>query len=477
MAAIDILPLVPDTYDATNQIMRHADIIPDFSLPSGKIFVLAKGPEWGHAQIFAKGQTALRHNDISGIDAGTLTTLKNTGKTLHSVPFTPELLGIGGGGPFGWVGTFPDMYNTMYFPGGLPDYNGGVTLGQNCLIDHKYTVAETMENNHYTNPRAAFWAGYYDAKTPRLLDRHGPGYLQSHDYLFINIGPDWHYISADQAKAYFRNLSSLPNFDFTTGTLKHCNLYVGDGYPGPMNRDNRIIYSIALKARMYHALGKKYCVYPTMEREWMPNMFNGNKVPTGTFYHQSKMPFPAPLMAKVTMAGLHFGDGLIGWNAGGKVTNKVWANTWTEQLFNGSFYVKNGETEQRNWRELPNLSGGSNYNYVKWSANEDFAAFAARNYAATMGQTAGGTTRAVNFKINNGPVITALNTFQDDLCRAKYTQGPIVETTLVDGLESLYFTDPCGTNQKKTVTVYGQTGQTYTFEACGTSDHVALMTT
>lgn len=483
MAEIDILPLVPDSYNAAPQIMRHAEIVPPFNLPSDKIFILGKGPEWSHVQVFAVGQTAIRHNDMSGIDAGTKAVLQNAGKTYHSVPFTPEYIGLPATdilgnpaqGPNEWVGNYPDLYNRIYFPNGLPTYEQGYQLGLRCDISHKYSVAETMENLHYTNPRAAFWAGFYDARTPRLVERFGAGYLQGHDYLFINIGPDWHYISAEMAKAYFRNLPSLPNYDFTTGTLKHCNWFVGDGYPGPMNRDNRIVYSIALRARMYHALGKKYCVLPTMEREWMPNMFNAVKVPGGTFYQQGKMPFPAPLMASVTMAGLHFGDGLVGWNAGGKKTNKVFSKPYMEQYANGSFYVKDGESEQRNWREVPNQTDAQ-LDLYKWSANEDFAVFAARNFAATGGQTSGGVKKAVTYQINNGPVVNALNTFQDDLVRAKYTQGPIVETELVDGLEYLYYHEPCAGVQKKTVKVWGQTGKQHIFEACGDQPHVSLIT-
>lgn len=482
MAEIDILPLVPDQYDSSAQIMRHAEIVPAFALPSDKIFILGKGKEWTKDQVFNVGQTQLRHNDMSGIDAGTKTALQNAGKTYHSVPFTPQYIGLPATdilgdpaqGPNQWNGSYPDLYNSIYFPNGLPTYDQGYQLGLRCNIDDMISVAETMENLHYTNPRAEFWRGFYDARTPRLIARFGQNYKQSHDYLFIQIGPDWHYISETQAKNYFRNLPSLPNYDFTTGSLKHCNLYVGDGYPGPMNRDNRIIYAIALKARMYQALGKSYCVLPTMEREWMPNMLNAVKVPTGTLYAQGKMPFPAPLMAAVTMAGLHFGTGLIGWNASGKTTNKVFYPEYMEDYSNGSIYVKNGESQVRNWREVPNQTDVVTDNY-KWSANEDYATFAARNYAATMGQTSGGTVKAVNFQINNGPVINALNTFQDDLCRAKYTQGPIVETVKDDdGLEALYFADPCGGSQKKTVKVWGQTGQVKTFEACGTQAHVCL---
>lgn len=483
MAQLDIFKLEPDAYRPGLQVRQHGEIIPPYQLPAGKVFILGKGPGWNVNQLLERGVTQIRHNDLSGLSESEKQALENAGKTYHSAVFTPELIGLPAtdimgnpaNGPDEWVGNMPNMYNKLYFPNGLPTYAQAFQLGQRANVRHRITVGETKENNHYTNERHEFWAGYYDGKTPRLVDRFGNNYMQAHDYLFINIGPDWHSITEAQARAYFRNLPSLPNFDYTTGTLKHINLYVGDGYLGMPDRDWRAVYNIALKARMYKALGKKYAVFWDTEREAMPNMKNGQKMPSGVLYRENKMPAPGPVVQGMVFAGMHFGDGAIAWNAEGKVTDRKWSTQYMGQLAPGSFYVKNGETMQRPWQEWPYLLPGEQYTTVQWSCNEDAAAFAAFAYASTTGQVVGGVTKAARYKINNGPWYNPSNTFQDDLCYAKYHKQPIIETTANEGLESVTFMEPCANGRKKTVTVESAiTGKQYTFEACGNTPHSGL---
>lgn len=477
MAQIDIQPLVPDFYNPAPQIAMWGEQMPPFSLPNNKYFVLGKGKEWNPSQVLARGMTQIQHNDLHGVSEQDKQALKNLGKTYHSVPITPELLGIGASGPNEWVGSYADgtLYNKLYFPNGLPNYNQGLAYGQGCDISHILTIGETMENTHYTDPRRDFWGGYYDGKAPRLDARFGPGnWAMAHDYLFINIGPNWNRITEAQAKAYYRNLPSLPNYDFTTGTLKHVNLYCGSGYLGALDEDRNFVYELAMKGRMYKALNKKFVCFWDPEREWMPNMKNGYKAAEGIFYHENKMPAPGPVTAGMVAAGLHFGDGFVGWNVGGKTTNRFWSSHWVNVLAPGSFWVKNGETQQRSWQSWPHLSGDQSYDVGTKSSSVDIAAFAAHQYASTLGQTVGGVTKAVKYKINNGPWYNPLNTYQDDLCYAKYHKQPIVETVVGGGKEALYFCEPCSNNQKKIVTIEGQTGLQKTFEACGSSPHLAI---
>lgn len=471
----------PSGYKPIPQRLQWADILPNVTLPSNKLFILAKDREWSYQQVLAKGNTHIKHND-QNLSNGDIEFLANSGKTLHSVPFTPELVGlpatdIMGGpypGPDQWVGNYPNSYNRMYWPNGLPTYEQGYALGQRCTVMHKITVAETMENNHYTNQRDPWWHGYYEAKTPRLLERHGPGYLQSHDYLFFNIGPDWHNISESQARDYFRNLSTLPNYDYTQGGLGKINLYTSSGYLAGPDRDTRYIYDIALRSRMYHALNKKFAVYWDQEREWMPNMKNGHIEAEGILYKEGKMPSPPTMTAGMVATGLHFGDGFIAWNAGGKITNRIWSTYFMGLLFNNSFYVKNGETQRRSWQEWPHLSGDMSYNFVNWSCNVDYAAFTAKVWNDTLGQVEGGTTKAAKYKIDDGAWYIPVNTFQDDLCYAKYNKKPIVETVVKNGKEAIFFIDPHSNNVKKNITIEGQTGQIYTFSAVGNMPHLGL---
>jgi len=323
---LDIIKTVPSGYDPSTQIMRWADMQNPYALPSNKVFVLGKGPEWTADQVLARGMTQIQHNDMSGVSPGDVTALQNAGKTYHSVPITPTLLGIGATGPNEWVGTFPNTYNRLYFPSGLPDYAGGFAYGDSCEISHKITVGETMENTHYTNPDSAFWGGYYERKYERLNARFGAGnWMMAHDYLFINVGPDWHNITEAQARNYFRNPTTLPNYHYLTGTLKRINMFCGSGYLAGMDRDSRYVYDIALKGRMYKDLNRHFVCYWDPEREWMPNMKNGHRMPPGILFRENKMPCPPTITAGLVGAGLHFGAGFIGWNTMGCLAERTQA--------------------------------------------------------------------------------------------------------------------------------------------------------
>jgi len=477
MGQVDIFKIEPDAYYAAKQIVQWAEIVPEWNMPAGKIFVLGKGRDWVPNQVLKRGMTQIQHNDLSGVSEADITALKNAGKTYHSVPITPELLGIGATGPNEWVGDYAagTLHNKLYFPNGLPTYEQGLAYGQNCDISHKITIGETMENNHYTSPNAAFWAGYYEAKSARLTARFGAGnWAMAHDYLFASVAPSWSDISEAQAKAYFRNPATLPNYNFITGTLKDTNMFTGSGYLGMPDRDKRYVYDNALSARLCKRIGKKFVNYFDPERESMPNMLTANIVGPNTLYLHNKMPSPSPIAAGLVSVGLHFGDGFVTWNGAGKVTNKKWSTYWMQQLFGGSYWVKQGETMHRSSDSWPNLSGDQSYTVVNWGSCIDFAAFAAYQWYATLGQVEGGVTKAARYRINGGPWYNPVNTFEDDLCYAKYNQAPIVETKLKDGKEGLYFIDPCSQNNKKIVDVIGQTGQQHTFEACGNTPHLAL---
>lgn len=475
MPQLDLKKIEPDNFNPLLQVMSWADILPTFNLPAGKEFVLGKGPDWTHDKVLSRGMTCLQHNDVSGISEITLNSLKDAGKIYHSVPITPELFGIGASGPNEWVGTFPDMYNRLYWPSGLPTYEQAFEIGNNCDISHRVTVGETMENTHYTNPRGQHFNGYYERKSQRMDEKWGPGnWLMAHDYLFINMGPDWHYITEAQAKDIFRNPTSVANYDYTTGSLKRINLFCAGGYLAGPDRDNRYVFDLALKSRMYDLLGKKCVLYWDPEREWMPNMKTAQRAPEGVLYKEGKMPTPPTITAGLVIAGLHFGAGFIGWNSMGKIINKIWSTYWMEQLFNGSFYVKNNETLERGWQEWPYLSGNMSYTFVSWASAVNIAAFAAKAYADTFGQVAGGTIKPAKYKINNNAWYNPFNTYQDDLCYAKYNSAPIVETQMVAGKEAVLYLEPTANNQKKMVTVEGQTGVQHTFEVCGNIPHVGV---
>lgn len=476
MPILDIHRLEPNSYNPSpTQILSWADTISPYQLPSGKVFVIGKGPGWTPSQVLGAGMTNIQHNDFSGVSQIEREQIQNAGKSYHSVPFTPELMNITDRGPDEWVGNFPDAYNKLFFPNGLPNYDGGFAYGQNCDISHRVTVAETMENTHYTNPRAAFWGGFYDAKTARLNDKWGPGnWLQSHDYLFINMGPSWHYITESQARAYFRNPNTLENSDYLTGTLKHCNLYCAGGYLSGPDRDNRYVFDLALKCRMYKMVNRKCCLYWDPEREWMPNMKSGQVGPEGILYKENKMPTPSTITAGLVATSLYFGVGFIGWNTMGKVTNKIWSSIYMEQLFNSSFYVKNGETQRRPWQEWPFLQPTTASTIVQWGAAPDIAAFTAKAYAETLGQVAGGVQKPARYKIDNGAWYTPQLTYEDDLCYAKYNNKPIVETQVESGKEGVFFIDPMADNKPHMITVEGQTGVQHTFEAQSNLPHMGI---
>jgi hypothetical protein len=476
MAQVDIFKIEPDAYYAAKQVAQWAEIVPEYNLPAGKIFILGKGANWTHNQVLSRGMTHLQHNDVSGISAGDLQALQNAGKTYSSVKTGPEVLHAPGGGPNQWIGNYPNMYNAMYWPNGFPTYEQGFAIGQITDISDMNRVHETMENNHYSDPRSDGWAGFYDALMPRLIAKFGPNVFVAHDYLFHNVGPDWHNITEAQANAYFRNLPTLQNYDFITGGLKSVNGYCASGYLAMPDRDDRYVYDIALKGRMYKRLGKKMVCYFDPEREAMPNMLTANVVNGDTLYMQNKMPTPAPMAAGMVSAGLQFGNGFIGWNAAGKVTNKKWSTYWMQQLFSGSYWIKNGETLKRSSDTWPHLSGDMSYTFVNWGSCVDFAAFAEYQWHATMGQVDGGVTKYAKYKINDGPWYNPVNTFEDDLTYAKYHKAPIVETTVKDGKEGIYFIEPCSQNNKKLITIEGQTGKTHTFYACGNTPHLALAT-
>ncbi|KAA0992783.1 hypothetical protein [Dyadobacter aurulentus] len=472
---VDIHQVVPDQYNPTTQIHQWGDIMPAFQLPSDKIFRLTKGKEWNHQQVLSRGLTHLAHNDFHGIDAGTIQQLKDQGKTFHDVPITPELFGIGASGPNEWVGDYPNNYNRLFFPNGLPDYNQGFAYGQGCDISHRIIVGETMENTHYTNPAGQHWAGYYDAKAPRLDARFGAGnWRMAHDYMFVKIGPDWYYITEQQAKNYFRNPNTAPGSENLNNSLKHCNMYGHGVYLGGMDRDKRAVYALALQARFYKAVNRHCIAYFAHDREWMPNMKHGQIRPEGILYMEQKIPVGDSVTAGIVVAGLHFGDGFSGWGGSGKVTNKIWSTHWFRELFNGSFWVKNGESQTRSWESWPYLSGDMSYTTVSWQSNNDMASFAAYAYAATLGQVYGGTRKAAKYKVGNGAFYNPVNTFEDDLCHAAANKKPICETVMKNGKEAIFFIDPCSDNKRKTVTVIGQSGATYTFEACGDMPHLSI---
>lgn len=475
MAQIEIHPVAPDNYNPSAQIMSWGDIMPKFSLPSNKMLMLKKGNVWNPEQLFERGLTHLSNLESAGVPGAEWQGYKDAGKILWDVPITPSILGIGSSGIDQWVGNYPDSYNKMYFPNGLPDYNQGKQYGQNADISHKWGIGETMENLHYTNPNAQFWAGFYDGWAPRMDQKWGAGnWRWAHDYLMIRIAPAWHEINEGQAKALFRNPSTAPGYGYVNGSLKHCNMYSIPAYLGGQDRDKLVAYNIALSGRFYKQINKYSVVYAAHDRDWRPNNKGGLVVNGDTLYLENKLPIHDSVMAQIVVSGLHFADGMAGWGGSAKVIDKKWSPYWINQFSAGSFWIKKGETQRRSWQSWPHLGEGQNYTMGMWQSNVDMCSFAAYAYAATLGQVAGGMTKAAKYKIGSGSFYNPVNTYQDDLCYAKYHQQPIVETVVANGKEAIYYQEPCSNNKRKQVTVIGQTGATHTFEVCGDMPHLGI---
>lgn len=477
MGAVDSFKIMPDNYNPSLQNIQWGDIVPDFQLPGGKIFLLRKGSTWSKELAFRKGVTHLSKYDIVNESNAAVQALISARKTYDEVPNTAELMNLPVVGADEWAGVYPNSWNKMYFPNGYLTYEQGYDKGMNSAVGHAIIIPQVMENTTYTNPDAPMWQGYYDAKASRLNQVLGVGnWLMCRDYLYSNLAPDLFSVTESQAKDFVRNPATLPGYDrIISGTAKHHNLHTIPVYAGGLDWDFRFLYNIAYGGKLHKAVGHKSVVFPTPLREWRPNNYSGMKMPEGTLFRQDKVPLATTLNISLAIFAFAFADGLIGWGDGSKVSVKQWA---TAYMGDGGFWVKNGDpiTAHQSLGTWPHFNSHPyTYTMGTYSGAEDAWSFGAVAYASTVGKTAGGTRRFAQFKIDNGGWYNPVNQYADDEVRAQKNNLPLVFTEVKDGLMSWFYCDPKGTAARKQLTFVGQNGQQYYTEVQGSLPRMGVI--
>jgi hypothetical protein len=456
MPQIQAEEVIHDLYDPRTGRVQWADFVTPSQTPPGKVFIMRKN-EWSTQQVFSSGMTHLSKYEIIHLSPTEEAQFYTpSGKGYNDVPTTPEVLNLPRLGPDVWLPnstSWPNMLNGAYFQNGQPlTEQQGADKGNIADLRYPINVLETKENWHAVSSHWPFWKPYFQNWSRRLSERFGAdNYMLSYNYLdgFIhNIA----WLGRAEAKALLRQpLSQWPgNQMLPGGTLEHTNTGCYPIYLGAIDLVRNETFNLAYSCMVAQKAGKKQVAFMANIHEQRPNNYYLHDLPNGgKFARQDKVPVSPGAAITIGSVGYIFGNGVIGWGFGGKVTgDKLWSRVF---LQGHELYYKPGESTISDLSEFPYLTPSDREYYTCYTGVEDVLGMTYSALNRTWGRTHGGTKGFLKIRVNGGAWINPANADADDLVDGQLDQRIVGRYQMKGNELSYWLCDPYADNSTRLV--------------------------
>jgi hypothetical protein len=485
---------IADNYDPSTQQAQWVDILPPVTLPAGKVWIMSRGNTWTAAQLLAMGCTHVTKFDISGLPGAQRDAILNAGKGYNDPMgnLTAQQYNLPDRGAGVWVppgANWPFIFNTQFF-----DYVTGQTepltvqqgteKGDLQSTGYAIIIWENAEQNHAISDHWPFVRAYFDKFMPRLLARH-PHAKVGNNY-FSGLGGNIELMGRTNAKLWMRKNPNTWNSDRPSGalgyplgqmlpggTLEKTNLSCFPWYVGQPETVYKKFFNMIFSAGLNHKAGKFLVSFVQGIGEWRPNNFYKIVFPEGTLYRKDRLPINPNYVYSMALISFIWMDGLIAYQFDTKRTDKNLVRKYSE----GSLWF-DGSGNQQSLDSFPHwVDEGAGY-YTSYTGISDVSAMAVGHYAQTWALTEGGTRYFVDFRIDGGSWITALNAELDDVVDAQIDQRGICAVRIKDGKMSVFYQDPYANNTSKILEFRHPTdsGITYTQTVSTCIVHVCNIT-
>jgi len=438
----------PAGFNPSTEMPQWADIVPDAKLPNGRFFVLSRS-DWPIEQIFRKGVTHVRHNEIPrpNGDETLAFQLRLQGKTYSDVPLSTTIFG------------------------GRPSDNPTKEEVQRMINLHQYPdalhIGETMEQSHAINPGSNwlkdFNAGFV-SNQKKLFDDKGIKSLNCFNY--FQFWPNSYHlgqVSADSSKRMFRLApDKMPYSNFSPGApLSTTNLITEAVYLGPPDIQQDQAHDLAFKLMLFDHMGYTGGVFLASEHEWRPNNFFEYVYPEGRYYSQGKIPLdPNTLITSVYLSQV-FGKVFVQWGGAGKVNGGRIFDSRTPEP---TYFFPNGSNDPKGSYRNPDPNAGRysewitspDFKYAKaggigyygYNAGTDLSRFGLQVYLDTWNQIPeDGSRNFLSYRIDGGQWIEAVNQFADDIIDGRTRKGGYVYSIHKAGRIAWYYLNPYADNK------------------------------
>lgn len=376
-------------YDPTLQRTQWPDIAPDMSLPKGKFLHLPRG-DISTDILFKKGVTHISNYEMGDLSNSQVMALQDAGKTYSGVPRTDVILGLSRNGS-GWSPSIP-----------LSRENA-IKAGERTSISDALDISETEERDPYIAPGDGMWGNFYPTKMSRLNARFGARgipFLVGHNYFnFEEQGYDG---TSEHVRKIFAN--GIPQSNFSPGgSLSATSLRVTAGYLGTPDAQNDVLNSSILKSYVMAKLNKSWGIFFFGRHEEHIFGIYEYKYPDGRYMYYDKMPVDPSVTIAHAFISMVYGSVFVEWGGEGKSTSRKWKND-PEWANNNGKWIPNGSDRPQG--NFPHFAGAGEKTYGGYTGSSDLAYFGIKLYNDTFGQTDGGETAFLTFRIDGGKWIT-----------------------------------------------------------------------
>lgn len=372
-------------YDPSLHRTQWPDIAPDMSLPKGKFLHLPRG-DISVDNLFRKGVTHISNYEMGDLPQAQIRTLQNEGKTYNGVPRVDVILGLK------WTGS-------EWSPQVPLSRENAIKAAESTNINDALDIGETEEREPYIHPGHGMWGDFYPTKNQRMNARFGARgipYLIGHNYFnFDEPGYDG---DPEHMRKIFSN--GLPQSNFSPGgSLSATSLRVTSGYLGTPDSQRDVLINSIVKSYTMAKLNKAWGIFFFGRHEEHIFGVYEYKYPDGRYMYTDKMPVDPSVTIAHSFLSMVYGSVFVEWGGEGKSTSRKWKND--PEWSNGhGRWIPNGADRPQG--DFPHFAQAGEKTFGGYTGTSDLCYFGVKLYNDTFGQTHGGETAYLKFRVDGG---------------------------------------------------------------------------